>query len=48
MEDHGDYIEPEQYPTGIDYVFINGKLVIDQGQHIGVRAGVVLRKPRLK
>ena len=48
VKDHGDYVEPEQYPTGIDYVFINGKLVIDQGQHTGVRAGAILRKPPIE
>ena len=48
VKDNGNYVEPEQYPTGIDYVFINGQLVIDKGKHTGVRAGTVLRKRRFK
>ena len=31
------------YPTGIDYVLVNGQLVIDRGQHTGAKPGMVLR-----
>ncbi|MBP1693150.1 MAG: N-acyl-D-amino-acid deacylase [Chloroflexi bacterium] len=35
---------PHQYPEGIDYVFVNGKLVIEGERHTGERAGRVLRR----
>jgi N-acyl-D-amino-acid deacylase len=34
---------PKQYPLGIDYVLVNGKLVVDQGQHTGALPGRALR-----
>lgn len=37
---------PKQFPIGIDYVIVNGKVVIDQGQHTGVLAGRALRRGR--
>ncbi len=36
---------PHQYPTGIDYVLVNGSLVIEQGEHTGALPGQVLRNP---
>ena len=35
--------EPKQYPEGIDYVVVNGKLVIDNGIHTGALPGRALR-----
>lgn len=32
---------PHQYPQGIDYVFVNGSLVIEKGEHTGVLPGQV-------
>jgi N-acyl-D-amino-acid deacylase len=37
---------PKQLPTGIEYVLVNGRLVIDQGQHTGALAGRALRRGR--
>ncbi len=34
---------PHQYPEGIDYVFVNGVLVVAQGDHTGNLPGRVLR-----
>jgi len=34
---------PHQYPEGIDYVFVNGELVVEQGEHTGALPGNVLR-----
>ncbi len=34
---------PHQYPEGIDYVFVNGTLVVDGDQHTGALPGQVLR-----
>jgi N-acyl-D-amino-acid deacylase len=35
--------QPRQYPQGIDYVVVNGQLVIDAGQHTGKLPGRALR-----
>ena len=34
---------PHQYPQGIDYVFVNGVMVVDAGEHTGALPGVVLK-----
>ena len=36
--------EPAQYPEGIEYVIVNGALVLEKGEHTGARPGQVLRK----
>jgi N-acyl-D-aspartate/D-glutamate deacylase len=36
---------PHQYPEGIDYVFVNGVLVVDGEEHTGELPGKVLRHP---
>ena len=38
--------EPKQFPIGIDYVVVNGTVVIDQGQHTGALPGRALRHGR--
>jgi N-acyl-D-aspartate/D-glutamate deacylase len=45
IEDRATYDEPHQYPTGISLVMVNGKAVVDGGQHTGVRPGHALRRP---
>ena len=35
--------EPRQYPEGIDYVLVNGQVVIDGGRHTGALPGRALR-----
>ena len=35
--------EPKQYPDGIDYVLVNGQIVVDQGVHTGSLPGRALR-----
>jgi N-acyl-D-amino-acid deacylase len=37
---------PKQFPIGIEYVLVNGQLVVDQGKHTGVLAGRALRRGR--
>lgn len=44
--DLGTYIEPEQYPCGIEYVVINGKIVFHHGCYDRKLAGKVLRKAK--
>jgi N-acyl-D-amino-acid deacylase len=45
IKDNADYAHPAAYPTGIDYVLVNGAVVIDRGKHTGARPGRVLRGP---
>ncbi|HJZ97193.1 MAG TPA: hypothetical protein VKE70_11860 [Candidatus Solibacter sp.] len=40
--DHATYEKPHQYATGVEYVIVNGRLVLDRGQHTGARPGAIL------
>ena len=44
--DRATYLDPFQYPEGIEDVVVNGTLVIDGGRHTGARPGRVLRRGR--
>jgi N-acyl-D-aspartate/D-glutamate deacylase len=48
IADKATYTDPEQYPVGIDYVLVNGKVVIDHGVHSGELAGKLLYGPGKK
>ena len=37
------YENPRQYCTGFEYVFVNGVLTVERGEHLGALAGRVLR-----
>jgi N-acyl-D-amino-acid deacylase len=43
IDDAATYDRPTQYPSGIDYVLVNGQLVVDHGHHTGLKPGEVLR-----
>jgi len=43
--DKSTFEKPHQYPEGIPYVIVNGKLVLDNGTHTGELPGVVIRGP---
>lgn len=43
VNDRASYEHPHQYPQGIEYVLINGELVIQHGEHTGVLAGKLIR-----
>lgn len=45
--DKGDYNDPNQYPVGIEYVIVNGEVVIKNGEDTGKRPGKVLRKSKV-
>jgi N-acyl-D-amino-acid deacylase len=45
IQDRSTYQEPTLAPEGIDYVLVNGQVVIDQGKHTGARPGQVLYGP---
>jgi len=44
IKDLATYESPLHYPTGIEYVIINGKIVLEKGNHTDVLAGKVIRK----
>jgi N-acyl-D-aspartate/D-glutamate deacylase len=43
IRDNATFERPLQYATGIDYMFVNGAAVIDQGKLTGRRPGTVIR-----
>jgi N-acyl-D-aspartate/D-glutamate deacylase len=43
--DNASFVDPHQFPTGIEYVLVNGKITIENGKHTGAMAGSVLRHP---
>ena len=42
VQDKATYLDPHQYPCGIEYVLVNGKPVIVQGEHTGELSGKTL------
>jgi len=45
IQDKSTYDNPVAYPEGIDYVLVNGVVVVDHGKHTGARPGRVLYGP---
>ena len=45
IKDVATYDNPVAYPEGIDYVLVNGVVVVDHGKHTGARPGKVLYGP---
>lgn len=45
LDDRATYDEPTLFPTGIEWVLVNGEVVIREGEHTGARPGHVLRGP---
>ncbi|MCK4943764.1 MAG: amidohydrolase family protein, partial [Candidatus Aminicenantes bacterium] len=42
--DSAVWTQPKQYPKGIETVIVNGRIVVDKGNHTGVLAGKILKK----
>lgn len=42
--DRADFVDPMQYAEGIDYLMVNGTLVIDDGALTGARPGRLLKR----
>jgi N-acyl-D-amino-acid deacylase len=42
--DRATYTEPFQYSEGIEYVIVNGQLVLNRGKHTGAKPGRALRR----
>ena len=40
--DHATFENPRQYSTGVEYVVVNGQIVLDHGQHTHAHPGVIL------
>ena len=45
LSDRATYEKPREYPSGIDWVLVNGVITIDHGKHTGAKAGKVLYGP---
>jgi len=45
IEDTATWDNPHQYPKGIPYVLVNGRLVIENGDHTGARPGRIIYGP---
>src|SRR4051794_7464658 len=43
--DQATYDQPHQYATGVEYVIVNGAVVLDRGTHTGARPGRMLYGP---
>lgn len=43
IKDLATYENPTAFPEGIDYVLVNGTVVVDGGQYTGAKPGTVLR-----
>jgi len=46
--DRATFDSPNQYPTGVEYVLVNGKISVDKGERTAALAGRVLRGPGYK
>lgn len=45
VSDRATSADPHQYAVGMEYVIVNGTLVVDEGEHTGARPGRVLYGP---
>ena len=45
LNDRATYEQPTLFPTGIEYVLVNGAITIERGTHTGAKAGKVLYGP---
>lgn len=43
VTDNATFASPHQYPTGISFVVVNGRLAVEHGRFHDLRSGVVLR-----
>ena len=44
LSDEADYLNPHQYPKGVEYVLVNGLLSVEQGNPTGVEGGRPIRR----
>ncbi|HKS73223.1 MAG TPA: amidohydrolase family protein, partial [Terriglobales bacterium] len=43
IQDNATYQDPHHYPTGIQYVLVNGVTVVKDNHHTGAKPGMALR-----
>jgi N-acyl-D-aspartate/D-glutamate deacylase len=43
VEDRATYQDPHQFSAGFDYVVVNGRIAVQGGQLMEVRAGQIVR-----
>jgi len=43
IQDRSVFENPHQLTTGISHVWVNGKLILENGQHNGQRSGQTLK-----
>ena len=43
IQDKATFIDSQQYPEGIPYVLVNGKVVVENGDHTGEMPGIYMR-----
>jgi N-acyl-D-aspartate/D-glutamate deacylase len=48
VADRATFAQPHQYPVGIEYVIVNGRVVIEKGKHTGARPGKIVYGPGKK
>ncbi len=46
--DRATFQSPKQFPAGIEYVLVNGQVVIEKGNHNGAKSGRILRGQAVK
>jgi N-acyl-D-amino-acid deacylase len=44
LQDNATFFEPHQYPTGVDFVLVNGRLVVDGGEPTWALPGRVITR----
>jgi N-acyl-D-amino-acid deacylase len=44
IADNSKFTDPHYYPSGVQYVFVNGQVTVDQGEMTATRAGRLIRK----
>ena len=40
--DKATFENPHRYPEGIEYVIVNGRLVLEKGKHLGAKPGRIV------
>jgi N-acyl-D-amino-acid deacylase len=48
IQDHATFDKPHQYSTGMQHVIVNGKVVLENGEHTGAKPGRVVYGPGYK
>jgi len=44
IADRATWVDPHQYPVGVEYVIVNGQVVVVHGEHTGRLPGKILKK----